>query len=197
VGTNDSNEETYDMTIENIGNVGQAAASPAGLPIPTGRYKLHPELTTVAFTAKKLGLFTIRGTVRLQSGSFTVASPPERSTVHAILAAGSFRTPMRQRDEHVQGATLLDVAHYPTIEFDSTEVARRSDGVWEARGLLAVHGQVAPGVLVIESMSQEGSLVHLRATSRVDRRRFGVTARRGVASRVIELQIEAVGVPVR
>jgi hypothetical protein len=31
----------------------------------------------------------------------------------------------------------------------------------------------------------------------VDRRRFGVTARRGVASRVIELQIEAVGVPVR
>ena len=187
------------MTIENIGNVGQAgtAPPPAGLPIPVGRYRIHPELTTVAFSCKKLGLWTIRGTMQLEAGAFTVASPTERSTLHAALATNTFKTPMRKRDEHVRGATLLDTATYPRIEFDSTEVLPRPDGGWEVRGLLAVHGHVGPGVLMVTSASVDGALVRLRATARVDRREFGVTGRRGFAGPVVDLEIDAVGVPIR
>ena len=185
------------MTIENIGNIGQAAPHNDGLPILTGRYRLHPELSTVAFTAKKFGVFTIRGTMQVESGTFTVAGPLEHSTLHAVLAAGSFKTPMAKRDEHVKSATLLDVAAYPKVDFDSTEVAAGPEGTWEVRGLLAVHGQVAPAVLSVTSISTEGGLLRVRATTQVDRRAFGVTALRAAASSVIDIAVEAVGTPVR
>ncbi|HEY1651317.1 MAG TPA: YceI family protein [Acidimicrobiales bacterium] len=184
------------MTIDND-NVGQATQPRAGLSVPTGRYRLQPELTTVAFSAKKLGAFTIRGTMRLESGAFTVANPLERSALHAVLAADSFSTPMRKRDEHVKSAKLLDVAAYPRIEFDSTEVTLGPGDTWEVQGLLAVHGQVAPTVLSIASTSLEGGLLHIRAAARVNRRQFGVTAARAAASALIDVQIDAVGTPVR
>ena len=182
------------MTIENTGNI---AHPHTGLPVPTGRYRLLPELSTVAFTAKKLGVFTIRGTLGVESGTFTVAAPLEHSTLHAIVAADSFKTPMAKRDKHVKGRTLLDVARYPRIEFDSTEVVPGADGTWEVRGLLAVHGQVAPAVLAVTAASTDGALVRVRATAQVDRRVFGVTAQRAAASSVINVGIEAVGAPVR
>jgi polyisoprenoid-binding protein YceI len=185
------------MTIENTAKVGQVARPGAGLPLPSGRYRLHPELCTVAFTARKFGMFTIRGTMRVESGTFTVASPLERSGLHAVLSAESFRTPMARRDEHVKSPTLLDVATYPRIEFDSTEVAPGPDGTWEVRGVLAVHGQVAPAVLAVTSARTEGALVRVRATAQVDRRVFGVTAMRAAASSVVSVEIEAVGTPVR
>ena len=185
------------MTIENTAKVGQAAPPRAGLPIPTGRYRLHPELSTVGFTAKKFGVFTIRGTIRLESGAFTVGSPPEQSRLHAVLSADSFKTPMAKRDKHVTSPKLLDVAAYPRVEFDSTEVVPGPDGTWEVRGLLAVHGQVAPVTLTVTSASSEGALVRVRATALVDRRVFGVTAMRAAASSHITIAIEAVGTPVR
>jgi polyisoprenoid-binding protein YceI len=190
-------EETDDMTIENVGNIGQTAQPDPGLPVPTGRYRLHPELSTVAFTAKKLGVFTIRGTMLVESGTFTVASPLERSTLHAVLAADSFRTPMAKRDKHVKSAALLDVASYPRIEFDSTAVVAGPEGTLEIGGLLSVHGQVAPAVLVVTETSTEGALVRVRAMAQVDRRTFGVTAQRAAASSIVQLEIEAVGTPVR
>ncbi|HUE05907.1 MAG TPA: YceI family protein [Acidimicrobiales bacterium] len=185
------------MTIENIGNIAKAAPHHDGLPIPTGRYRLHPELSTVAFTAKKFGLFTIRGTMRVVSGTFTVAQPLEHSTLHVVLAPDSFKTPMAKRDEHVKSTKLLDVATYPKIEFDSTEVVRGPDGIWEVRGLLVVHGQVAPAALTVTSASTDGALVRLHAAARVDRREFGVTAMRAAASAAINIEIDAVGTPVR
>jgi polyisoprenoid-binding protein YceI len=190
-------EETPDMTIENISNIGQAAPPRGGLPIPTGRYRLQPELSTVAFTARKFGVFTIRGTMRVGSGTFTVAGPLEQSTLHAVLATDSFKTPMAKRDQHVKSPKLLDVATYPRVEFDSTEIVPGPDGTWEVRGLLAAHGQVAPTMLTVTSASTEGALVRVRATAQVDRRVFGVTAMRAAASSLINIMIDAVGTPVR
>jgi polyisoprenoid-binding protein YceI len=177
------------MTIE------ENRTTSAPVDLPTGRYRLDPELTTVAFSARKLGLFTIRGTMRLVSGTFTVARTLDRSTLRAVLAADSFTTPMRRRDEHVKGPTLLDAATYPHVEFDSTEVAAAGDG-WEIRGVLAVHGKVAPAVLAVEAASFDHGLARVRARARVDRRDFGVTGQRAAASSLIDIRIEAVGSPV-
>jgi polyisoprenoid-binding protein YceI len=176
--------------------INESATRSAQIDIPTGRYRLDPQLTTIAFSAKKLGLFTIRGTMRVVSGTFTVASPLERSILHAVVAADSFTTPMRKRDEHVKGRTLLDTATYPNFEFDSTGIAA-SEGGWEIRGLLALHGKVAPAVLTVEEARLEDGLAQVRAHASIDRRDFGVTAQRVAASWLIDVQIEAVGSPVR
>jgi polyisoprenoid-binding protein YceI len=81
----------------------------------------------------------------------------------------------------VQGNTLLDVARFPSMEFDSTEVARTPGG-WELRGLLTVHGEMAPAVLVVTSARQEGARLRVTASARVDGRRFGVTRMQVAAS---------------
>jgi polyisoprenoid-binding protein YceI len=176
--------------------INQSVTTSAQADVPTGRYTLHPELTTIAFTAKKLGLFTIRGTMRLVSGTFTVASPLERSTLRAVLATDSFATPMRKRDEHVKGPRLLNAASYPRMEFDAAEIAA-ADGGWEIRGSLSFHGRVAPVGLRVHTATFEGGLARVGAEARVDRRDFGVTGQRAAASSVIQVQIEAVGSPVR
>jgi polyisoprenoid-binding protein YceI len=176
--------------------INQSGTTSAQVDVPTGRYRLHPELTTVTFSARKFGLFTIRGTMRLVSGTFTVASPFERSTLHAVLATDSFATPMRKRDEHVKGPKLLDAANYPRVEFDSTEIAAAGGG-WEIQGLLALHGSVAPEALMVDAATFDGGLARVQAQARVDRRDFGVTALHAAASWLIHVQIEAVGSPVR
>jgi polyisoprenoid-binding protein YceI len=163
--------------------------------IPAGRYRLDPELTTVSFTAKKFGIFTITGTMVLAAGTFRVARPIEQSSLHAVLAADSFRTPMANRDTHVKSRTLLDVATYPRIEFDSTEVVGWPTG-WEVRGLLRVHGTVAPVALTVTMAAPEGSMVRLNAVARVNRRDFGITRMRFAASSTVDVRIEAVGLPV-
>jgi polyisoprenoid-binding protein YceI len=81
------------------------------------------------------------------------------------------------------------------MEFDSTEVAYTPEG-WEVRGLLSVHGQVAPAVLHVTSARQDGALIRIEATARVNRRDFGVTRQRAAASKCMDVTIEAVGVPV-
>ena len=177
------------MTIDDV-TTEQATA-----PIPVGRYRLVPEMTTVSFSAKKFGLFTITGTMSLSSGTFTVAREIENSSLHAVLAADTFRTPMANRDRHVKGATLLDVATYPTMTFDSTELTPTTAG-WAVRGLLAVHGNVAPVVLTVTAASWEGGVARLSGAAQIDRREFGVTGMRLAASARVDIRIAALGTPV-
>jgi polyisoprenoid-binding protein YceI len=180
------------MTIDN-------ARTPAGtttaVVLVPGRYRLDRSLSAVRFSAQKFGVFTVRGSVGVVSGEFTVAERLEESTLHAVLDAATFRTPMAKRDEHVQGNRLLDVARFPSMEFDSTDIARTAGG-WEIRGLLTVHGEMAPVVLTVRSARQEGALVRVDATTRVNRRAFGVTRLRAAASSLIDVTIEAVGAPI-
>jgi polyisoprenoid-binding protein YceI len=149
----------------------------------------------VSFSAKKFGVFTVNGSMGLVEGTFTVAAPIDRSSLHAVLAADSFRTPMANRDKHVKGKSLLDVEAHPLIEFDSTSIAPVVTG-WEVHGLLTAHGTVAPAVLAVIEASEKGGRVRVTALARVDRRSVGVKGMRAAASACIEVRIEAVGVRV-
>jgi polyisoprenoid-binding protein YceI len=164
--------------------------SPTGLLV--GDYQLDPQASVVRFEARKFGLFTIRGTMQLISGTVSIADPIEASAVQAVLAAGTFHTPMKKRDVHVKGPRLLDVGQYPTIEFHSTRVARVGSDL-EVRGLLTVHGTTRPAVLKITEFGNSGGGLHVLATAAVDRREFGVTAMRGAAASMISLTIDVSG----
>ncbi len=177
------------MTIDDI------ARRPGEVAIPAGRYRLDPARSTVTFAAKKLGLFTVRGTMGIASGEFTVGTLLERSSAHVVVSADTFATSIPKRDDHVKGPKLLDVATYPRLEFTSTEMVPVT-GTWEIRGTLTVHGQSAPAVLSVTATTLEGDgMVRISARGNVDRRHFGVRAMGAVVSSLISVQIEAVGTP--
>ena len=74
------------MTIEDI-------AHRTSVDLPTGRYRLHPELTTSRSPRGSSGCSRSAAPMTLSSGTFTVANPLERSTLHAVLDAASFHDP--------------------------------------------------------------------------------------------------------
>ncbi|MGH3579892.1 MAG: YceI family protein [Mycobacterium sp.] len=159
-------------------------------PLP-GTYRLDPDSTTIKFAVRKLGLFTIRGTMHLLDGEFTAADPIEASTVRAVVAADSFKTPVDRRDNHVKSEAFLDSANHPTFEFTGNRVVRSGSG-WTVSGTLAIHNRRKDATLLIEELSEDGGTVRVRATAQVDRTDFGVAAMKMVIGPKIDLTIDAV-----
>lgn len=158
--------------------------------LPRGTYRLHPESTTVHFSDRKFGLFTIRGTMRLAEGSITIADPITRSSVRAVLTADTFTTPMAKRDDHVRSEKLLDVARFPTIEFRGERAAESPSG-WTVLGTLTVHGQQQDCTLAIDEITERDGTVHVTARARVDRNDFGVTGMKVAAGPYVDIRIHA------
>lgn len=158
----------------------------------TGEYRIDPARTTIAFATRHLfGLAPVRGTFRLRGGHIRVAEPLASCAARATIDAASFRTGTAARDSHVTSATYLDAARHPDIVFDSTAMTRDGDD-WVLAGTLTVRGVTRPlPVRVLELSTSDGEL-RLRASARVDRREFGITAGRGMTGRRLTLTLDLV-----
>jgi polyisoprenoid-binding protein YceI len=153
-----------------------------------GRYVIDPGGSSVTFTTRHLfGLGLVRGSFAIRSGAVELAEPVSASAVTAELDAASFRTGHASRDATVRSARLLDTDRHPRIVFVSESVSET-----EVAGTLTAHGVSRPVRLAITdtTVSAEGSGFHVRATTRIDRTAFGVTAMRGLAGRHLELTVE-------
>lgn len=65
---------------------------------------------------------------------------PERSRVHADVAAASLDTGNALRDSHLRSADFLDVEHYPRISFVSKRATQVAADTFWLRGDLTLHG---------------------------------------------------------
>ena len=167
---------------------------PADAP-PPGTYTLDPERTTIRADVKAMfGLTTVHGTFRLQDGQVSIAADPGGSSVQASIEAGSFASGNATRDADVVSATLLDAKAYPAITFTS-QGARRDGSDWVLTGSVTAHGTAAPAEVRISSARPEAGDVRFRATARLDRTSFGVTKKKGMVGRTVDLVIEAVAQP--
>jgi polyisoprenoid-binding protein YceI len=154
-----------------------------------GRYLIDPAASTVTFTTRHLfGLGGVHGSFAMRGGAVDIAEPLSASAVTAEVNAAAFHTGNASRDATVRSARLLDTDRYPLIVFVSERVSER-----EVTGTLTVRGVSRPVRLTVTdtTVSAEGSAFHLRATTRIDRTDFGVTAMRGLAGRHLDLTLEA------
>jgi polyisoprenoid-binding protein YceI len=155
---------------------------PAGAPAP-GTYTLDPERTTIRADVKAMfGLITVHGAFQLQSGQVSIAADPGASSVQASIAAGSFASGNTTRDADVVSASLLDAKAYPEISFAGQGARRDGDG-W------------VPAEVRLGDARQEAGEARFRATARLDRTSFGVTKKKGMVGRTVDLVIEAVARP--
>ncbi len=167
---------------------------PADAP-PPGTYTLDPERTTIRADVKAMfGLITVHGTFRLQAGQVSIAAEPGASSVQASIAAGSFASGNATRDADVVSATLLDAKAYPEITFTGQGARLDGDG-WVVAGLVTAHGTAAPAEIRLSDARQEAGGARFRATARLDRTSFGVTKKKGMVGRTVDVVIEAVAQP--
>ena len=167
---------------------------PADAP-PPGAYTLDPEQTTIRADVKAMfGLLTVHGTFRLRAGQVSIAADPGASSVQASIEAGSFASGNTTRDADVVSASLLDARAYPEITFSGQGARREGDG-WVVPGSVTAHGTAVPAEVRLSDAREEAGGARFRATARLDRASFGVTKKKGMVGRTVDLVIEAVAQP--
>jgi polyisoprenoid-binding protein YceI len=158
----------------------RAAATPR-----LGRYEIDTNGSGVTFRTRHLfGLAPVHGTFAIRSGTVDVAAPVTASRVHAEIDTASFLTGNGQRDATVRSERFLDTASYPVMTFVAEPTGER-----ELAGTLTVNGVARPVSLTIEEWAAAPGAFTARATTRIDRTEFGVTAARGLAGRYLDLTL--------
>lgn len=151
-----------------------------------GRYEIDTDHSTVTFKTRHLfGLAPVHGTFAIQAGTVDVAEPLSDSSVHVDIDAASFHTGTGQRDDNVRSARFLDTDRYPVMTFTSGRLHSST-----LDGTLAVRDVTRPVSLAIEQSAVQPGSFTARATTRIDRTEFGVTAQRGIAARYLDVSLE-------
>lgn len=99
-----------------------------GLTIPDpGVYELDDAHKRVGFVAQHMMVSPVRGEFARAAATVVVGEDPLQSQVTAVIATESLTTHHDDRDGHLRSADFLDVAQFPSIEFQSTSVAWRGE----------------------------------------------------------------------
>jgi len=153
-----------------------------------GHYNIDPGRSRVTFVTRHLfGLGRVRGSFAIRGGTADLADPIAASAINAEIETASFRTKNRQRDDSVLSARFLDPAGHPVMTFRSDRIAAEGQGL---TGTLTVRGTTRPVTLTVTGCEVSRGSFTARATARIDRTEFGITAARGLAARYLDLTVE-------
>jgi polyisoprenoid-binding protein YceI len=143
-------------------------------------WKLDPAHSIVEFSAKHLMITTVKGRITdIEGIIYTDEKNPKNSSVEATLKAVSLDTRTDQRDQHLRSADFLDVEKYPEIRFRSTRIQGDKPN-FKLTGDLTIRDVTKPITLDVEFEGETkdpwgGERVGFSATSKIDRREFGLT----------------------
>lgn len=109
------------------------------------RWTLDDAHTTIGFSARHMGLSTVRG--RFTKFEGRIEGDPQdirglRGRVEVDMASAD--TGQEQRDEHLRTSDFFDVAAHPKMIFESTRITPRGDGRYKVHGDLTIRGVTHP-----------------------------------------------------
>lgn len=185
-----------------MGDVTLQIAQLPGLP-ESGDWDIDPMHSSIAFTARHIGLARIRGRFNTFAGAIRLAERMEDSAMHVVIDASSIDTAVKMRDDHLRSGDFLDVARFPTMEFYSDKFVHKGGTRWAITGALSLHGVTRTVTLDTEYLGvghglQGETRAACRATTELHRDDFTITWQtmlaRGIAavgaSITIELDIQ-------
>ncbi len=167
-----------------------------------GNWQLDPYHTQVEFSAKHLGMMTVRGHFTNVSAAADIdPDHPETSSVEVTISAASIKTNHEVRDNDLRSPNFLDVEHYPTITYKSTGVEPAGEDTYLLHGDLTIKGNSRPVTLEVTKYGEfndpgmMGHRIAYNAHAKINRSDFGVTTNmmldgRWVVSEEINIQIE-------
>lgn len=164
-------------------------------------WQLDPYHTQVEFSAKHLGMMTVRGHFAdVNSTAQIDPDHPESSSIDVTIQTASIRTHNKTRDNDLRGSNFLEVEKFPTIGFTSTELRATGDDHYTLTGDLTIKNITHPVTLNAFMLGEfndpmMGHRIGYNATGKINRRDFGVTLNvvldgRFVVSDEIQISIE-------
>jgi polyisoprenoid-binding protein YceI len=151
------------------------AEAPATV-IPSGTWSIDPSHSTVEFRIRHLGLATVKGRAPVVSGAITGGEQP---SIAGVVDVASITTFDATRDEHLRSPEFFDVARFPELSFESTEVGQDGGGL-VATGLLTIKGVSKPVTLRGELVGSEtdpwgNERIGVDFETTIDRTAWGLT----------------------
>jgi len=144
-------------------------------------WKLDPYHTQVEFSAKHLGMMTVRGNFSDVTATGDIRpDDPERSTVEVTIKTASIRTHNEQRDKDLRSSNFLEVEKYPTITFKSTKIKASSPERGTMTGDLTIKGNTKPVTLNVVKYGEfndpnMGHRIAYAAEGQIKRSDFGMS----------------------
>ena len=145
-----------------------------------GTWKFDPYHTQVEFSAKHLGMMTVRGHfAEVTAGGNIDVEHPEKSQVEATINTLSIRTHNEQRDKDLRSSNFLEAEKFPTITFKSTKLELEGDDKGTLTGDLTIKGTTKPVKLKVVKYGefndpQMGHRIGYAAETKINRKDFGM-----------------------
>jgi polyisoprenoid-binding protein YceI len=145
-----------------------------------GTWQFDPFHTQVEFSAKHLGMMTVRGHFAEVAATGEIdVEHPERSKVEATINTASIRTHNEQRDNDLRSSNFLEVEKYPTITFKSTRIEPAGPDRYTMTGDLTIKGTTQPVTLSVVKYGEftdptMGHRIGYAAQGRINRKDFGM-----------------------
>jgi polyisoprenoid-binding protein YceI len=146
----------------------------------TGTWEIDPVHSYIGFAARHLMVSKVRGNFTKLDGQIVTDVSPLQSSATATIDTSSFTTGSEQRDSDVKGENFLDVAHYPTITYRTTQIREKGNDLF-ADGELTIKGVTRPVTLAVEVNGfgpdpYGGTRLGLSASGEINRTDYGITA---------------------
>ncbi len=166
-----------------------------------GNWQLDPYHTQVEFSAKHLGMMTVRGHFT-NVGAKADIDPehPETASVQVTIETASVRTNNPARDDDLRSSNFLQVDEYPTITFESSAVEASGEDTFAVTGDLTIKGHTQPVTLEVTRYGEfndpmMGHRIAYSAHTQINRKDFGLSFNmmldgRWVVSDEIKIAIE-------
>ena len=145
-----------------------------------GTWKFDPYHTQVEFSAKHLGMMTVRGHFAEVTANGDIhPEQPDRSSVEVTINTASIRTHNEQRDKDLRASNFLEVEKYPTITFKSTKAVPAGPDRGTLTGDLTIKGTTRPITLNVVRYGEfndpnMGHRIGYAAEGRINRKDFGM-----------------------
>lgn len=145
-----------------------------------GTWKFDPMHTQVEFSAKHLGMMTVRGhfTDVNVTGDLD-PEHPESSSFEATIQVRSIRTHNETRDRDLLSSNFLEVDKYPTITFKSTKIEHVGGDRYRVTGDLTIKATTLPITLKAVRYGEfndprMGHRIGYAAETQINRKDFGM-----------------------
>ena len=164
-------------------------------------WKFDPYHTQVEFSAKHLGMMTVRGHFAEVTASGEIdVEHPEHSKVEASINTLSIRTHNETRDNDLRSSNFLEAEKYPTITFKSTAIEPSGKDRYKLTGDLTIKDTTKPVTLDVVRYGEfndprMGHRIGYAASGQINRKDFGmrfdaVLDGKFVVSNEIQINIE-------
>jgi len=145
-------------------------------------WQFDPYHTQVEFSAKHLGMMTVRGLFAdVTATGFIDPDHPEASSVDVTIQTASIRTHNPQRDNDLRSSNFLQVDQYPTVTFKSTKIEATGKDRYSMTGDLTIKGNTRPVTFSVLKYGEfndpmMGHRIAYSAEGQINRKDFGLTA---------------------